>query len=254
MSVVSSVVGLSLLFLAGLIAFVRWGTRWGSTEAERRRSMVGDSYYGDSQAPRVVMTRAISISQSPKVVWPWLAQLGRGAGWYSVEALDNGRKTSAQHIVSWIPDPQAGDATAIGYLRHIDPGKELVWWVPGVPFFGAMSRLVVDILLQPASEGSRLVIRMSGDATGAMAWPALWVFELIDTIMARRQLLQIKKRVEAFQARTSDPEEPETGARDQYQQYEVIYASGDTAGVAGIEHAKRWRQTAIDAGILPPLT
>ena len=212
--------------------------------------MTGDSYYDDSRAPRVVMTRAISIAQPPLVVWPWLAQLGRGAGWYSVEFLDNGRKTSAQHIVSWIPEPQLGDASPIGYLRHIDPGKKLVWWVPGVPFFGAMTRLVVDILLQPASEGSRLVIRMSADATGAMAWPALWAFELIDTIMARRQLLQIKKRVEAFQARTSNPEDPETGARDQYQQYEVIYASGETAGVPGEEHAPEWRQAAIDDGVL----
>jgi len=108
-------------------ALLWWGTRWGSTSAERAIEMPGDDYLEGGRRVRVAMTRAISINVRPERVWPWVSQLGRGAGWYSVDWLDNGRKTSAWHIVLWIPEPQLGDATAVGYLRHITTGRSLVW-------------------------------------------------------------------------------------------------------------------------------
>ena len=81
------------------------------------------------------------------------------------------------------------------------------------------------------------MIRMSADADGLMAQPALWVFRLIDSIMACTQLRRLKERVETHRARSSDPEHPETGSRDQFQYYEAIYASGERAGVQGKEDA-----------------
>jgi hypothetical protein len=33
------------------------------------------------------MTRAISIDAAPEVVWGWLAQMGRGAGWRRMSRL-----------------------------------------------------------------------------------------------------------------------------------------------------------------------
>ena len=44
--------------------------------------------------------------------------------------------------------------------------------------------------------------------------------------------------------------ESETGARDQYQHYEVRFAGGEGAGVAGKEGAARSREAAIRDGIL----
>jgi hypothetical protein len=98
--------------------------------------MTGDAYLAGGPAVRAIMTRAISLRKPPEVVWPWLAQIGRGAGWYSYDLLDNGGKTSARHLVSWIPEPQPGDATVIGYLRYLEPGRELVWWAGGNNFWG----------------------------------------------------------------------------------------------------------------------
>ena len=69
--------------------------------------------------------------------------------------------------------------------------------------------------------------------------------------MAPRQLQGIRKRAEAYGARDSDPETPETGARDQYQRYEVIYASGERAGVPGGDPAT-FRRAAIEDGVLVP--
>ena len=253
LSTLTIAAGVALLLAVSCIAFVRRGMRWGATPEECAMQMTGDAYLDAGPAVRTAMTRAISIAAPPEIVWPWLAQLGRGAGWYSIDRLDNGGKISARHIVSWIPAPQPGDATAIGYLRHIEAGRELAWWANGVRFFGATARLVTGIRLQPQGNGSRLVIRMSADAAGFTARLAIWIFQFIDTIMARRQLLGIKERVEQYGARTADPDRPETGARDQYQLYEIIYASGESAGVRGKELATHWRQAAIEDGVVDEL-
>lgn len=249
----TTIIIVAVLLLGSVLffkVFTSWGDRWGATPAECARPMTGDACLEGGPAARVSMTRAISINQPPEVVWPWLAQLGRGAGYYSLDRLDNGGKTSARHLVSWIPAPQLGDASAIGYLRYLEPGRELVWWLGGLQAWGARFRMVNDLLLMPGEGGSRLVIRISGDAAGPLAPLALGFFQVIDAIMARRQLLGIKERVEAFSVRAADPEHPENGRRDQYQFYEVIYASGQTAGVPGREHASDWRQMALADGII----
>jgi hypothetical protein len=246
----AGILGAILVLWLLLAAFIRWGTRWGSTPEERAAEMPGDAYLEGGPPARVAMTRAISIRATPVTVWVWLAQVGRGAGFYSIDRLDNGGKTSARHIVSWIPAPRRGDATAIGYLRHIAPGRELTWWTTGSRFLGAWARLAVDIRLTPEGDGARLLTRMSADAAGVLARPVLWAFQVIDTIMARRQLLVIKSRVETYGARFENPEQPETGARDQYQLYEVIYASGETAGVKGKELAARWHRAAVEDGVM----
>jgi hypothetical protein len=211
----------------------------------------GDDWIDGGSPARVAMTRAIDIDAPPDKVWPWIAQMGRGAGWYSFELLDNGGKMSARHIVTWIPEPKLGDASPIGYLRHLDSGRSVGWWVKGLSFFGAVTRLIV--LMQVTGDGvrSRLVTRMSADAAGPMARPALLVFRFIDSIMACRQLFGIRDRVERCGVRTSNPVKPETGDRDQYQLYEVIYSSGESAGVRGRELAAKWRRTAVEDGLLP---
>ncbi len=229
---------------------VRRGKCWGSITAEQAMRLPGDDYLEDGPASRTVMTRAISISAPPEVVWPWLAQLGRGAGWYSWDLLDNGGKTSARHIVSWIPGPCVGDAAAVGWLRNIEPGRGLTWWLPADESFGTTMRMVTDIRLDPAGRGSRLVIRVSGDATGAVGILVIHGFEAVDSIMAIRQLRGIKERVEAFGARTDDPTAPETGARDQFQLYESIWHSGERAGVADREKAALWRLDAEAAEVV----
>jgi len=240
------------LALAGVggFALLRWGTRWGSTPEERARKMPGDEYLEYGPAARVAMTRAISIEAPPERVWPWIAQLGRGAGWYSIDWLDNGSRTSAWHIVSWIPEPRLGDATAIGYIRGIDPGRAVAWWVDGVRFFGSPARSVMCFTVSSEGDGTRLTTRMSADARGPMARIALFVYRVIDSIMARRLLLGIRSRVEYCEANPADQKYPETGARDQYQLYEVPYATGESAGAAGIEDGARWRRAAIQDGIL----
>ncbi len=166
----------------------------------------------------------------------------------SARRIDNGGKTSARHIVSWIPSPGIGDAAAIGWLRDLEPGRTLTWWLPGEEAFGTTLRMVVDIRLDPEGAGSRLIIRVSSDATGTVGAFVTHAFEAVDSIMAIRQLQGIKAHAEAFGARTADPDVPETGDRDQFQLYETIWNSGGRAGIAGREKAVLWRQAAEEAG------
>ncbi len=240
----------ALLALVGTRIAVRWGTRWGSTPGEQVMSLPGDSYLDGGPAARVAMTRAVSLAAPPDDVWPWLAQLGRGAGWYTYDRLDNGSRDSARHLVLWVPPPEVGDATAIGYLRRLDTGRALTWWLPGERLLGASMRMVFDVHLTADGDGSRLVARVSGDVTGSCGRPIMFLFEVIDSIMARRQLLGLKERVEAYSTRSHDPDRPETGAHDEFQLYEVIYASGESAGVPGREKASQWRAAAIEDGVL----
>ena len=183
---------LLVAFAIAALVFTLRAMDWGATAQERSMPMPGDAYFYGDPRPSVVMTRAISIDAPMESVWPWLAQLGRGAGWYRYDLLDNGAKMSA-----------------------------------------------------------RLVIRMSGDATDGLPGLTIALFKFIDSVMARRQLLGIKKRVERYGARTSNPDRPETGARDQYQHWEVVYHSGKRAGTSGKEHADVWRLAAVEAGLMP---
>lgn len=240
---------LALGLLGGAI-LLRWGTRWGSTPDERARKLPGDEYLEDGSRARVAMTRAISIAAPPERVWPWLAQLGRGAGWYSIDWLDNGRKASAWHIVSWIPEPRLGDATAIGYLRHIDTGRSVAWWIDDARFPGGRARMATCYYLGAQGQGTRLISRISADATGPVAHIGLLAFRAVDSIMARRQLISLRDRIEYCEQGHASPRDPETGDRDQYQLYEILYASGDRAGVAGKEDGARCRQSAIRDGVL----
>ena len=68
--------------------------------------------------------------------------------------------------------------------------------------------------------------------------------------MARKQLLGIKQRVERYGIRNADPECLETGARDQFQLFHAIYASGEEVGVPGREDAAKWRRAAMDDGVI----
>ena len=241
--VVSGAIGAALL--------LRRGMSFGASARERARPLPGDDFLNGSRGRRVVMTRAISIAAPAERVWPWIAQIGRGAGWYSIDLLDNGRRPSARHVVSWIPEPRRGDATAIGYLRYLRPGTDLAWWAGDVRFAGARARLVAYYAVAPEGNGARVVSRMSADASGLVAPLALFVFAVIDSVMASRQLIGLCSRVEAAERGGSEPPDPETGARDQFQLYEVLYAAGGSAGVAGAEHSAHWRRAAIADGVLP---
>ncbi len=237
--------------LVAVVVWTRRAMRWGATPEEIGSTSTGDDWFEDVPGSRVRIVRAITIDAPPEAVWPWLAQNGRGAGWYSWERLDNGGRASARHIVQWIPDPAVGDAAAVGYLRHLEPGREIVWWAPDDPFLGSATWSAWQYTVTPEGDCSRLTMRVDIAATGPLRLLPLLAVPLIDAIMAQRQFRNLKDLVERYGVRTEDPDHPETGERDQYQLCHVIYAPGDEAGVPGVENAEQARVWAEDAGVVP---
>lgn len=233
--------------LLALACWLTWlGTRWGGSPAERAMSLPGDDWIAEEPMGKWPFwwTRAVSIEAPPDTVWPWLVQLGRGAGFYSYDRLDNGGKSSARHLLSWVTEPRLGDASAIGYLRHVVPGRDIAWWMPPLKTGPWTMRMSACYRITSEGQGSRLVLRVGGDVTGFGSAALKFLFALIDSIMARRQLLGMKSRAETFGTRDHDPGVPETGAHDQFQLYEFICADGFRGGVSGKEQAPRWSEAA----------
>ncbi|MBT8496296.1 MAG: SRPBCC family protein [Deltaproteobacteria bacterium] len=237
----------------GLSRFATLSENWGATAEEVAATLPGDEWLDDGPPVRVRMTRAVQIEVPAEQVWPWIAQMGRGAGWYSYDRLDNGGRDSARHIVTWVPEPRPGDATTIGYLRHLEPGRELAWWIGGTRFLASRFRGVMLYRVTGDADRCRLLVRIQSDIAGPIARFAGWLFRSIDGFMARRQMVGIRQRAERYGDRSEDDERPETGARDQYQLYQVIYASGVQAGVPGRSDAVEWRRAAVADGVVEPL-
>lgn len=246
LALVPGVLGL----MGATVVLTRRAMCWGARPDEIAATGIGDDWFDGSCGQRIRMTRAISIDAAPETVWPWLAQLGRGAGWYSYDRFDNGGRASARHIVGWIPHPRIGDAAAIGYVRHLEAGREIAWWSPDTPFLGSQTWSVFEYSVEAEGAGSRVRLRVDAMATGPTQRIVVAMFPLVDSIMAVRQLRTLKTLAERFGARSEDPSNPESGDRGQYQLYHVVYASGDEAGIPGVENARRSRVSAESDGVL----
>ena len=178
--------------------------------------MPGD---GDIPSPLASLTHGITILGPPAAVWPWLVQMGAGsrAGWYSYDALDNGRTPSATRIVPELQDVEVGTVFPAmpgvreGFVvRAIDPGRSLVlaWPEPdGTPMVTWAFALHEET---PAT--TRLLVRVRGRRDyrfrGLPTWLSAPVVRIVHFVMERRQLLGIAARVEARHADAPLPSGP----------------------------------------------
>jgi hypothetical protein len=164
---------------------------------------------GDELIPSAIgsLTHAITIHAPPRDIWPWLVQMGAGrAGWYSYDRLDNGGHRSADHILqeyqniaqgSFMPAlPSAKDAFVVLGFR---PDHVLI--LGAGPVLGAPLSTWVFVLKPEAEARTRLVVRARGHAGyrlfGMPPMISLTVVRLVHWIMQRKQLLGLKRRVEA---------------------------------------------------------
>lgn len=192
---------------------------WGATAAE-----VNARYKGDDLMPEadLRLIRAITIEAPPPEVWPWVAQIGRGAGYYSYDVLDNGGRPSADHLLD-IPPPALGDRNAeIGDVVHVEPGSEIVWLKRDIPFLGITAGLVLDYRVVPtAGHDSRVVMLFLGYARGPRAGLAKWIVTIMDYVMAAEQLRGLRKRAE-----TAPAGQPARACTHSHQRNGITYAAG----------------------------
>src|SRR5687768_7903290 len=77
-----------------------------ATSRERLLALPGDELIRN---PADSLTHAITVHCNRRELWPWLIQMGADrAGWYSYDALDNGGRPSANHILPWLQSPPVG--------------------------------------------------------------------------------------------------------------------------------------------------
>ncbi len=168
-----------------------WNLRWGATDEEVDRWMVGDDLVRD---PTFDATRAITIYATPDHIWPWIVQIGyKKAGFYSYDFLDNDNMPSADRIIPEFQDLKVGDlipltreieveVIAMKEDEHmlLDFGPAMIGtWSWGIyPVDHRSTRLVSRLRVRLGSIGSR------------------YMWDTFEIIMMRKHLLGIKERAE----------------------------------------------------------
>ena len=157
------------------------------------------------------LNHAITINRPPQDVWPWLVQMGAGrAGWYSYDFVDNGGQHSAERI---LPAYQKiGLGSVLPALRgakdaflvvDCEPQRSLVlaWKLPS----GKYQTTWAFVLEHPQPSLTRLIVRgrvaPGYRPYGLPEWVAIPAGAMAHFIMQRKQLLNIKQRVEAYDGR-----------------------------------------------------
>jgi hypothetical protein len=176
------------------------------------RILPGDSRLPDAAAQ---MTHRIDVAATPEAIWPWLVQMGgRRAGFYSIDALDNGGARSAREIH---PDWQrlaVGDVLpatprgADGFeVLGLDPPRTLLLgglFDPAskrqLPFASARParfwHMTWAFVLEPLdARSTRVTVRVRGAFSRRDRRRALWA-RLIHPVMERAQLRHLAARAE----------------------------------------------------------
>ncbi|MCU1590168.1 MAG: hypothetical protein JWP11_1424 [Frankiales bacterium] len=181
--------------------FRRRHLTWGATASELAAPMPGDELLPRAQYRS---TRAIDITASPDLVWPWLVQVGcQRAGWYSDDLLDNLARPSASELVpafqhlavgQWVPmsPSMPTDRNAL-QVHSFEVDSWMLWTKPDSTWAWQLTPTTTG--------GTRLVTRIHATYDWHRPVTALvgvLLMELGDFAMLRRMLWGIKARAEAL--------------------------------------------------------
>jgi hypothetical protein len=188
----------ALLFAASILTGALSRLRVRALGDEGRRPMPGDEIVPDAEDQ---WTNGVTIRASPADIWPWIRQMGcTRAGWYSYDGLDNGGRPSAERIVPELQDVQVGDVfpwtptDREGFIvRAIEPERALVLGGTPPPF-----RMSWAFVLQPLDDATtRLIARCRAVPRSIAIGVLLRLFRPVHFAMQRKQLLTLRRRVEA---------------------------------------------------------
>lgn len=158
---------------------------WGTTQAERERRLPCDDLAPDGQ----LITRAVSTTAPPDVVFRWLCQLR--AAPYSYDWIDNLGRPSPPTLTPGLERLEVGQRFA-NVFRLVDfaEGEHLT--------IGTRGRAFGHCVITYAAPPGRIVMRMRVAHPGPGAERALRGALLpgLDLVMARRQLRNLARFAE----------------------------------------------------------
>ena len=159
------------------------GDRWGVTIEDVARRYPCDEIV---TKPALQAWRGVTVNAARADVWPWIGQIRLAP--YSYDWIDNLGRRSPQQLRD-IPEPAPGQhfTTAggrrVGRILAVEPGRHITGQIMGA---------VMSYVLVPEAGGTRLLLKIVL-RRGRWCAPFLSVGDLV---MARRQLLNIKRLAE----------------------------------------------------------
>jgi len=164
---------------------------WGATPAEVLRDYRADTAVA---MPYVAMTRAIGVDATPDVLYRWLCQLAVAP--YSYDLLDNRGRRSPRELTPGAEVLVLGQTmTAIFDLVDVDPGRHWTGLTRSSRPFG---KVAMTYAAEPGGQPgtSRLVCRITVEATGRLG--RAWALALAwgDLVMIRKQFHTLKRLAE----------------------------------------------------------
>jgi hypothetical protein len=194
----------------------RW-RRWGATDAE-----LAARYPHDDLVPNATMraVRAVTVDAPVKDVWPWIAQIGRGAGWNSIDFLDNQGCQSADYIMD-IPPPAIGDRSGIGPLASFATDDHLAYLDASAAFLFTKWRFGFGHVLRPlGADRTRVLLMTRALQIGGPPFIgrfAMMLNDVMEIVMGVAQLKNLKRLIESYPARrqAGDINKSRTGGKHQ---------------------------------------
>ncbi len=179
-----------------LFWFRPWQIRWGATDEEVARTMIGDDIVPN---PTFHATRVVTVEACPEDIWPWLVQIGcKRAGWYSYDWIDNLGIRSADRILPKLqqiyvgqliplsPDGRVGlyvrDFAENRWILWVDKKKESTWYWGLYPTDSNSTRLITRVHLKYRWFSPTIIFSL--------------LLDVGDIIMMRKCMLGIKQRSE----------------------------------------------------------
>lgn len=159
------------------------GDRWGVTNDEVSRHYPCDDVVS---APVLQAWRGVTVDATPDDIWPWICQIRLAP--YSYDWIDNLGHRSPQERRNMV-EPAPGQHFTVaggrpsGRILSVDPREQLTGQILGA---------TMSYVLAPSDDATRLLLKVV--STGGR-----WIVPLLsvgDLIMARRQLLNLKRLAE----------------------------------------------------------
>jgi hypothetical protein len=152
------------------------------------RAEILHRYPCDAIVPSPVLQawRGVTVRATPAEVWPWVTQIRLAP--YSYDWIDNLGHRSPREILA-LPEPRVGEPFTTAANRRIG---RILSVTPEAEITGRIMGAVMSYVLVPHGDTTRLLLKI---VTPGGRWVAPFL-SIGDLVMARRQLLNLKRLAE----------------------------------------------------------